>query len=43
MASAFLKAAQDEAALAEEGAIGNPIISQIINAAIELMDSPPLV
>lgn len=34
MARAFLKAAQDTAALAGEGDIGNPIISQIVVAAM---------
>jgi hypothetical protein len=39
MARAFLKAARDEAALASEGDIGNPIISQIVNAAIGYADA----
>jgi hypothetical protein len=39
MAKAYLKAAQDEAALADEGAIGNPIVSQIVNAAIAYTDA----
>lgn len=39
MARAFLKAAQDEAALATEGDVGNPIISQTVNAAIGYVDA----
>jgi hypothetical protein len=39
LAKAFLKAAQDEMALAEDGIIGNPIISQIINSAIAYTDA----
>jgi hypothetical protein len=39
VARAYLKAAQDEAALAEDGTIGNPIISQIVIAAIAYTDA----
>ena len=39
VAKAFRKAAQDEAALAEESTVGNPIISQIVNAAIAYADA----
>jgi len=39
MGRAFLKAAQDEAALAMKGSIGNPIISQIVNSAIGYADA----
>lgn len=39
MARAFLKAAQDEAALAVEGDVGNPIVSQAVNAAIGYADA----
>lgn len=39
LARAYLKAAQDEAELAEEGSIGNPIISQIVHAAIAYADA----
>ena len=39
LARAFLKAAKDEATLAEEGDIGNPIISQVVNAAIAYADA----
>jgi hypothetical protein len=39
MAKAFLKAAQDEATLAEDGDIGNPILSQVVHAAIAYTDA----
>lgn len=39
IAKAFLKAAQDEITLADEGAIANPIVSQIVNAAIAYADA----
>jgi len=39
LARAYLKAARDEAALAEERGIGNPIISQIVHAAIGYADA----
>jgi hypothetical protein len=39
MAKAFLKAAQNETELADEGDVGNPIISQIVNAAIAYTDA----
>jgi hypothetical protein len=39
LARAFLKAARDEATLAEEGAVGNPIVSQVVNAAIAYADA----
>jgi hypothetical protein len=39
LARAYLKAAQDEAARAEEDSIGNPIISQIVHAAIGYADA----
>ncbi len=39
MARAFLKAAQDEAALAGDGDLGNPIISQVVTAAIAYADA----
>ena len=39
VARAFLKAAQDESALADDGAIGNPIVSQVVNAAIAYADA----
>ena len=39
LARAYLRAAQDEADLAGEGAIGNPVISQIVQAAIAYTDA----
>lgn len=39
VARAFLKAAQDEAAVADETAVGNPIVSQVVNAAIAYADA----
>jgi hypothetical protein len=39
IARAFLKAARDAAALADESTIGNPIVSQIVNAAIAYADA----
>lgn len=39
LARAFLKAAQDEMTLAEPADIGNPIVSQIVNAAIAYADA----
>jgi hypothetical protein len=39
LARAYLKAAQDETALAEADGIGNPIISQIVHAAIAYADA----
>jgi hypothetical protein len=39
IARAYLKAAQDEAALAGESDLGNPIISQIVIAAIAYTDA----
>jgi hypothetical protein len=39
VARAFLKAAQDEATLADDSAIGNPIVSQVVNAAIAYADT----
>ena len=39
MAKAFLKAARDEAALADEGAVANPIVTQVVNAAIAYADA----
>lgn len=39
MAKAFLKAAQNEAELADDGDAANPIISQIVNAAIAYTDA----
>ncbi len=39
LARAYLKAAQDEATLADDGAIGNPIISQVVIAAIAYTDA----
>jgi hypothetical protein len=39
MARAFLKAAQNEAALAEDGDVANPIISQIVTAATAYADA----
>jgi hypothetical protein len=39
LARAYLKAAQDEAELADEGSIGNPVISQIVHAAIAYADA----
>lgn len=39
LARAFLKAALDGAALATEGDVGNPIISQVVNAAIAYTDA----
>src|ERR1035437_1341338 len=39
IARAFLKAARTETAMAEVADIGNPIISQIVNAAIAFADA----
>jgi hypothetical protein len=39
IAKAYLKAAQDEAAFADVDDIGNPIISQIVHAAIAYTDA----
>ena len=39
VARAFLKAAQDESALADDGAIGNALVAQIVNAAIAYADA----
>jgi hypothetical protein len=39
LARAYLKAAQDETELADEDSIGNPVISQIVHAAIAYMDA----
>jgi hypothetical protein len=39
VARAFLKAAQDEATLADDTAVGNPIVSQVVNAAIAYADT----
>ena len=39
IARAFLKAAQNEATLADEASIGNPIASQVVNAAIAYADA----
>jgi hypothetical protein len=39
VARAFLKAARDETTLADDGAIGNPIVSQVVNAAIAYVDA----
>jgi hypothetical protein len=39
VARAFLKAARTEAAMAEAGDIGNPVMSQIVNAAIAFTDA----
>ena len=39
IAKAFLKAAQNETELADDGDVGNPIISQIVNAAIAYADA----
>lgn len=39
VARAFLKAAQDEAALADEADVGNPIVAQVVNAAIAYADA----
>jgi len=39
LARAYLKAARTEATVAEEGDAGNPIMSQIVNAAIAFTDA----
>jgi hypothetical protein len=39
VARAFLKAAEDEATLADSGDVGNPIVSQVVNAAIAYTDA----
>jgi len=39
LARAYLKAARTEAAVADAGDIGNPIMSQIVNAAIAFTDA----
>ena len=39
IARAFLKAARTEAAMIEDGDVGNPIISQIVHAAIAFTDA----
>jgi hypothetical protein len=39
VAKAFLKAARDEATLADESAVGNPIVSQVVNAAVAYADA----
>ena len=39
VARAFLKAARDEATFADEAAVGNPIVSQVVNAAIAYADA----
>ena len=39
LARAFLKAARDTAELANEGAVGNPIVSQAVNASIGYADA----
>ena len=39
IAMAYLKAAQDEVALADADDIGNPIISQVVHAAIAYTDA----
>jgi hypothetical protein len=39
VARAFLKAARDAAALTDEGAVGNPIVSQVVNAAVGYADA----
>lgn len=39
VARAFLKAAEDEATLADEGDVGNPIVAQVVNAAIAYADA----
>ncbi len=39
MAKAYLKAAQDEATLAGAASIWNPVVSQIVNAAIAYADA----
>ena len=39
MARAYLKAARTEATVAEDGDAGNPIMSQIVNAAIACTDA----
>jgi hypothetical protein len=39
MARAYLKAARTEATVAEEGNIGNPIMSQVVSAAIAFTDA----
>lgn len=39
VAKAYLKAAQDEATLADANSVGNPIASQVVNAAIAYADA----
>lgn len=39
MAKAYLKAAQDEATLADAASIWNPVVSQVVNAAIAYADA----
>ena len=39
IARAYLKAARTESAMAEKGDIGNPVMSQIVNAAIAFTDA----
>jgi hypothetical protein len=39
LARAYLKAAQDETDLADERSLGNPIISQVVHAAIAYTDA----
>jgi hypothetical protein len=39
VAPAYLKAARTEAAVAEDGDVGNPIMSQVVHAAIAFTDA----
>jgi hypothetical protein len=39
VARAYLKAARTEAAVAEDGDVGNPIMSQIVQAAVAFTDA----